>query len=139
MGQRHQIFIHTLNGAKVIAKDQKKKLDKERKNEFGDNDTTVLAYHHQWLYGFSAAIQALHVLEFNRDANEYHTPFTLIEYGGLLMRFQSAASAGSSGADPVTMPTSTICCAVPMISVPVATRAKAMSRRAPPAAKSARH
>jgi hypothetical protein len=88
MGQRHQIFIHTLNGAKVIAKDQKKKLDKERKEEFGGNDTTVLAYHHQWLYGFSAVIQALHVLEFNRDGNEYHTPFKDggIRYGGMFSR-----------------------------------------------------
>lgn len=88
MGQRHQIFIHTLNGAKVIAKDHHKQLTKERKNEFGDNDTTVLAYHHQWLYGFSASIQALHVLEFNRDSNEYHTPFKEggIKYGGLFSR-----------------------------------------------------
>jgi hypothetical protein len=88
MGQRHQIFINTLNGAKVIATDQKKKIDTKRKEEFGDNDTTVLAYHHQWLYGFSAVIQALHVLEFNRDANDYNSPFkdSGIRYGGIISR-----------------------------------------------------
>ncbi len=88
MGQRHQIFIHTLNGAKVIAKDSRFEYQDEFKTEFGDDETTVLAYHHQWLYGFSAVIQGLHLLEFNRDANDYHTPFKDggIRYGGLFSR-----------------------------------------------------
>lgn len=97
MGQRHQIFIHTLNGAKVIANDQKKKLDKESTKEFGEKETTVLAYHHQWLYGFSAAIQAVHLLEFNREANEYHTPFKDggIRYGSSFSRDDTQAWVNS--------------------------------------------
>lgn len=87
MGQRHQIFINTLNGAKFITDEVRTKLsyNKKLKAEFGEKDTTVLAYHHQWLYGISAVIQALHLLEFNRDATPYVTPFKRdgIKYGSI--------------------------------------------------------
>ena len=42
---------------------------------FGDEFTTVLAHHHQWLYGASAVATVQRVLEFTKRANKYSSPF----------------------------------------------------------------
>jgi len=60
MGQRHQIFIKVLNPYHHVYNEDKVRA----KKMFGTNKTTVLAYHNQWLYGRSALLSALHVLEF---------------------------------------------------------------------------
>ena len=62
MGQRHQIFIHTVNPYHTEY-DKSKKA--ELKEMFGTDKTTVFAFHNQWLFGRSALLSALNVLEFN--------------------------------------------------------------------------
>lgn len=97
MGQRHQIFIKTINPYHS-AWDAKEKA--KLKKMFGTNKTTVLSFHNQWLYGRSALMSALNVLEFNEgitkkdrmDENSFNTnynsPFTakgvqsLVSYKG---------------------------------------------------------
>lgn len=67
MGQRHQIFIHTVNPYHAI-KDYnyiEKGVKAKLKEMFGTKKTTVFAFHNQWLYGRSALVSALNVLEFN--------------------------------------------------------------------------
>lgn len=81
MGQRHQCFIHMPNFSKSFYKG---KLEQNHEQEsgkltayvelmtkkdaddkaFGEKDTTVLAWHHQWLYGRSAPLACLNVLDF---------------------------------------------------------------------------
>jgi hypothetical protein len=83
MGQRHQIFIKTINPYHA-AFDKKKKA--ELKKMFGTNKTTVFVFHNQWLYGRSALLSALNVLEFNDgltskerrmgNVSAYNNPFT---------------------------------------------------------------
>jgi len=60
MGQRHQIFVQIANPAKFCSKNLKATLEAE----YGTGDTTVLAYHNQWLYGRSALQSALGLLKF---------------------------------------------------------------------------
>lgn len=60
MGQRHQIFIRVANPAKFANTESKASLEKE----FGKEDTTMLVFHNQWLYGLSALGNALNVLKF---------------------------------------------------------------------------
>ena len=97
MGQRHQIFIKTINPYHHIW-DAKEKA--KAKKMFGTNKTTVLAFHNQWLYGRSALMSALNVLEFNEGLTKkdrmdedsyttnYSSPFTakgvrsLVSYKG---------------------------------------------------------
>jgi len=86
MGQRHQIFVRIPNPVKNFYGNAEviKKLEKE----FGTADTTILAYHNQWLYGRSAISNCLRLLKFssqfsksskiNGDAFEgYDCPFTI--------------------------------------------------------------
>lgn len=61
MGQRHQIFIRTINPYHHTYGEDKAKA----RRLFGTHKTTVLAYHNQWLYGRSALLSALNILEFN--------------------------------------------------------------------------
>lgn len=77
MGQRHQIFIHTINPYYII-KDSKEKIHTKEKKEklkemFGTKKTTVFAFHNQWLYGRSPLVSALNILEFN-TFQENETP-----------------------------------------------------------------
>ena len=48
MGQRHQIFVRIPNPAKTFYGDAKAK--KQLEKEFGTADTTMVAYHNQWLF-----------------------------------------------------------------------------------------
>ncbi len=74
MGQRHQIFIKIPNIDLICAKGASERRDKESykksPKEFGTKDFTVLAYHHQWLYGNSAVCNALKILEFNKNCGD---------------------------------------------------------------------
>jgi hypothetical protein len=62
MGQRHQIFIKvanpTLNGINT-----KGYHETELEKAFGKEETTILAYHNNWLFGRSALQNALNVLQ----------------------------------------------------------------------------
>ena len=86
MGQRHQVFIKTRNpnygknkssiGSYVDGKFQK---DPRTQKALGSQKYTVLAYHHQWLFGLSAAHIAhkLMKLALSFDtANEYNKKYT---------------------------------------------------------------
>jgi len=54
MGQRHQIYIAVKN--RNVKTEQDKIM-------FGTKETTILSYHHQWLYGRSALFMAGKVME----------------------------------------------------------------------------
>lgn len=89
MGQRHQTLIKLHNPAikflkenadlEARAKDFTEKVDtwidlKKRynhlKEELGEGETTILAFHHQWLYGATACANALQVLRFAKNSKE---------------------------------------------------------------------
>lgn len=93
MGQRLQAYIHTWNPARLMrenykaqgkkywkgnVEEQKGVLEKIEKFElaFGKGKTTVLAFHHQWLYGRSALLAASNVLEFIRCSNQDNNLFS---------------------------------------------------------------
>ena len=103
MGQRHQCFIHMPSFSKqfyeeafdsIKSREQKKpgdltklielNIEKELDDKaFGTGKNTVLAYHHQWLYGRSAPLACLNVLDFLDMTNDEHSdtnPFSL-KYG----------------------------------------------------------
>jgi len=63
MGQRHQTYI------KVQNLNSKKENDKL---SFGTNDTTILAYHNQWLYGRSPLYECAKVLKFCGNEETYN-------------------------------------------------------------------
>lgn len=76
MGQRHQIFIKVNNPLKlkrVYANDTDKKLARKM---FGSGKHTILAIHHQWLYGRSAVFNIKHILNLTENINEYNNPFS---------------------------------------------------------------
>jgi hypothetical protein len=62
MGQRHQIFLIVNNPIKQFLEDKKNNANSLKK-EFGTGDFTVLAFHNQWLYGGTALVGALNVLD----------------------------------------------------------------------------
>ncbi len=71
MGQRHQVFLIVPN---PVTNWKKSGISKELKAEFGTERTTVLAFHHQWLYGASAVTNCHNVLswlEKNAQGPEY--------------------------------------------------------------------
>ncbi len=96
MGQRHQVFIKIQNPAYKLKEilelsnkekwegkvnewvDYKQQLKKYSK-ELGNKPTTVLAYHHQWLYGRSPIATAEQVLSFFKglqgEYEEHNNPF----------------------------------------------------------------
>jgi len=70
MGQRHQVFIRTKNPVDTLELSGEEK--KRGIKMFGRGKYTVLAFHHQWLYGMSALYNALKVLKFNTgNKSEY--------------------------------------------------------------------
>lgn len=77
MGQRHQIFIKTLNPLKLKRSYLNDEEKKEAKKIFGSGKYTVLAFHHQWLYGYSAAVNISNVMTItNPDLiAEFQNPF----------------------------------------------------------------
>jgi hypothetical protein len=62
MGQRQQIFVFMTNPAKNLQASPAEK--KELEKEFGTKDTTILAFHNQWLYGRSSLQSCLGLLNF---------------------------------------------------------------------------
>lgn len=98
MGQRHQTFIAIWNpykqaerALKQISKEQirndmafyleKKKELAKMKSEFGTGAKTVLAFHHQWLYGATALAIAYNFMNFlseiedDRHSNPFNKDF----------------------------------------------------------------
>lgn len=77
MGQRHQIFIKIHNPVKsdrnYLSKEDKSKMRKI----FGSAKYTVIALHHQWLFGRSAIENARHLLGITdiEKMNKYTNPF----------------------------------------------------------------
>lgn len=77
MGQRHQLFLKVNNPYKnkrnYSSNDDKKLMRKI----FGSGKHTIIALHHQWLYGRSAVGVINHILNItNPDTmNEYNNPF----------------------------------------------------------------
>jgi len=76
MGQRHQLFILVNNPVKLkrnYANDTDKKLARKM---FGSGKYTMLAIHHQWLYGRSAIYNIKHIFNLTENMNEYNNPFS---------------------------------------------------------------
>jgi hypothetical protein len=70
MGQRHQIYIRIPNPMKnkEFAKDMKcydsdGKQFAHAKRFFGSGETSILAFHHQWLYGMTAAAVCYKIMQ----------------------------------------------------------------------------
>ncbi len=66
MGQRHQIFVRIPNPTKYGHYNSAKEKT-EAEKEFGTAETTILAYHNQWLYGRGALQNALNLLNFSKQ------------------------------------------------------------------------
>lgn len=90
MGQRHQVFLQIYNPAKFfhpkehdkeITGWKKETIEKYAKTRdkyekaFGKAETTVIAYHHQWLYGYSPTIAASNILLFTKNCGKYSNFF----------------------------------------------------------------
>jgi hypothetical protein len=77
MGQRHQVFIKMLNPLKMERNYFNKEEIKKAKLLFGNEKTTILAFHHGWLFGGSAVVNAIDVLDFSDKETmaEYNNPF----------------------------------------------------------------
>lgn len=77
MGQRHQLFLKVNNPYKnkrnYSSNDDKKLMRKI----FGSGKHTIIALHHQWLYGRSAVSVINHILNVTNPntMNEYNNPF----------------------------------------------------------------
>lgn len=77
MGQRHQLFLKVNNPYKnkrnYSSNDDKKLMRKI----FGSGKYTIIALHHQWLYGRSAVSVINHILNVTNPntMNEYNNPF----------------------------------------------------------------
>jgi hypothetical protein len=77
MGQRHQIFLKVKNPVKNERLFRDKGERTKARKLFGAGKYTVIALHHQWLYGRSAAVNILNMLLYtNQDTIESYTnPF----------------------------------------------------------------
>lgn len=77
MGQRFQLFLKVNNPVKNkrnYSSDEDKKLMRKM---FGSGKHTIIALHHQWLYGRSAVYVVNHILNVTNPntMNEYNNPF----------------------------------------------------------------
>lgn len=78
MGQRHQVFVRVKNPIKMkYAKFLSKEELKRGKAIFGTGETTILAFHHQWLYGRSAIVKIQEIFEITdlERIADYSNPF----------------------------------------------------------------
>ena len=92
MGQRHQVLICThnpINSIEVDGKTEKEisinrlAITAKYNAEFGIANTTVLAFHHQWLYGATApanAFQVLHFIKYSGENNPFSKKFWENQY-----------------------------------------------------------
>jgi len=96
MGQRHQFFIKVLNPVKNDNLRLKDKDLKDAKKMFGNGKYTILAFHHQWLYGRSAVANILNVLHFTdaETLSTYGSPFgeSFSTYGSPLEEYIKAVT-----------------------------------------------
>lgn len=78
MGQRHQFFIKVNNPLKYERLRFSKEDRKKAKAMFGNRKYTILAFHHQWLYGHSAVVNLLNMFMWTKEdtMSEYHNPFS---------------------------------------------------------------
>lgn len=85
MGQRHQIFIKINNPYKNERLGMKGEEKVKAGKMFGRGKYTILALHHQWLYGLSALYMAAHILNVTNQetASDYASPFGERFYGGM--------------------------------------------------------
>jgi hypothetical protein len=92
-----QIFISTINPLQSLISERnntadtywKKNADRKRhliqridefKKAFGEERTTIFAYHHQWLYGRSALLGLINILTIAKNAGENNNPFSESPY-----------------------------------------------------------
>jgi hypothetical protein len=78
MGQRHQVFIRVKNPIKMkYASYLKPDEIKRAKAMFGSGETTILVFHHQWLYGRSPIVKIQEIFEVTEpdEIAEYSNPF----------------------------------------------------------------
>lgn len=77
MGQRHQIFLKIYNPVKNERLFNGHGELKKARKAFGDGIYTVIALHHQWLYGHSAAVNILNMVLYTNleTASDYNNPF----------------------------------------------------------------
>ena len=69
-----------------------KQNQKKHEKMFGTGDTTVMAYHHQWLYGFTAIDTAYRVLDFTHNTQKDDNLFKIQENGYLKLSPESFMS-----------------------------------------------
>jgi hypothetical protein len=76
MGQRHQAFIKVVNPVKLKRNYASKEDKAKARKIFGSGKYTMLAIHHQWLYGRSAIYNINHIFNITENMNEYTNPFS---------------------------------------------------------------
>ena len=76
MGQRFQIFITVVNPVKLKRNYASKEDKAKARKIFGSGKYTMLAIHHQWLYGRSAIYNINHIFNITENMNEYNNPFS---------------------------------------------------------------
>ena len=76
MGQRHQIFIKVNNPIKLKRNYVSKEENSKARKIFGNGKHTILAIHHQWLYGRSAVYNIGHIFDITKNMNDYNNPFS---------------------------------------------------------------
>lgn len=76
MGQRHQIFLKVNNPLKMKRNYFSKEEKSKARKIFGSGKYTIIALHHQWLYGRSAVFNIKHILDITENMNEYTNPFS---------------------------------------------------------------
>ena len=76
MGQRHQIFVKINNPVKSDRNQMSKEDNAKASKIFGRGKYTVIALHHQWLYGNSVACNIANILRITDIENmAYNSPF----------------------------------------------------------------
>jgi len=76
MGQRHQIFIKVNNPIKLKRNYVSKEENSKARKIFGNAKHTIIAVHHQWLYGRSAVYNIGHIFDITKNMNDYNNPFS---------------------------------------------------------------
>jgi len=83
MGQRQQIFIRIENPTKkeeflenVFPYGKNEKDVRLLKAVFGEKDTTILPFHHQWLYGLTSVAMLSKILNIIKNASGEFNPFS---------------------------------------------------------------
>lgn len=77
MGQRHQLFLKVNNPLKSKRNYFTESDKKKARKMFGSGKYTIIALHHQWLYGRSAVCMVNHIFSITnpKTMNDYNNPF----------------------------------------------------------------